>query len=473
MVREIVMRKREETKMQAAGMRMNGVGRTSGWMRMAALLLVAAAIVVLAMATLMGTRVAAQEAISATGTGSVTGHVLQGDTQRPARFATVVLFGVPAEVTTTPKLDPNADQATQMKAMQAAMESIGKTNMVQTQTGVDGSFSATDVAPGDYYVFGSAAGYVSPLNQVQALITGGADVKKPLPGIPVVHVVADHPSTVEVTLARGAAISGVISWDDGSPVTGAMVRVKPAKGEKDPPSQFGMLAMSGNILSLISMSDDQGHYRISGLAPGDYLVTASLKTSGQMGLGASGNLAKMMASATPLTVYAPSANHAAEAKAVTLKSGEEVTDEAITFNLSGMHSVRGRVASAEDHHGINSATVMLTDATDKDFTRAASVDAAGNYVVTLLPPGTYTVKVSGAEDTEPKPKTESKAKEKGGLLGGMFGADQKTIRSYDDGTTSVIVTDADVDAPVVELKVSKGEKKDSTEDLVKGLLGTN
>ncbi|MES2394181.1 MAG: carboxypeptidase-like regulatory domain-containing protein [Acidobacteriota bacterium] len=461
--------KEEKKTMHVADQRMNGMSRAGGWMRTAVLLLVATAIVVLVLATLMGSRVAAQETASAAGMGSVAGRVVCGDTQRPARFATVVLFGVPAEVSTTPKVDAGAGEEAQMKAVQAAMESLGKTNMVQTQTGVDGAFVATDVAPGDYYVFGSAAGYVTPLNQVQAAVADGADLKKPLAGVPVVHVTADRQSSMDVTLVRGAAISGVISWDDGSPVTGAMVKVKAVKGEQQSPTQFGMLAMSGNILSLISMSDDQGHYRISGLAPGEYLVTAQIKTSGQMGLGASGSLARMMASATPLTVYAPSAMHAGDAKSVTLKGGEEVGDEAITLNLNGMHSVRGHVASIEDHHGINTGVVTLKDATDKEFTRMASLDAAGNYVVTLLPPGTYSVEVNGAEDTEPKPKTETKGK---GVMG-MFGPAQKTIRSYEDGKTSVIVTDADVTAPVVELVVSKGEKKDSASQLLGGMLGTN
>ena len=40
---------------------------------------------------------AQQTTIGAAG-GTVTGHVICGDTQRPARFASVMLFGVPAEI---------------------------------------------------------------------------------------------------------------------------------------------------------------------------------------------------------------------------------------------------------------------------------------------------------------------------------------------------------------------------------------
>jgi hypothetical protein len=418
----------------------------------------------------MAATMAAQEAVSATGTGTVTGHVTFGDTQRPARFATVVLYGVPAEVSMAPKIDPDADEAAQMKALTAAFGSIGKTNMVQAETGIDGSYEATDVAPGDYYVFGSAAGYVSPLNQVEAAFGAGADLKKPLPGVQVIHVVADHPSTADVSLARGAAVSGVISWDDGSPVTGAMLAVTPVKGEAKPPQQFSMLAMSGNMLSLLAVSDDTGHFRISGLAAGEYILQASIKTGGQMGLGTSMNFKKLMAGATPLVVYAPSAFHKADAKSITLHDGEDLREQMLTLNLGGLHSVRGRVASAEDHHGVNSATVRLQDGTDKDFVRTASVDAAGNYTVTFVPPGTYTLKVSDAEDTEPKPKSD-KASDKDKL--NLFGSGDKTIRSYEDGKTSVIVTDSDVTAPDVELAPAKGEKPDPADALKKMLDSTN
>ena len=377
----------------------------------------------------------AQQPASATGMGTVTGHVTCGDTQRPARFATVVLFGVPAEVSVIPKLDPDASEEAQIKAMTAAMQSIGKTNMLQAQTGTDGAYVATDVAPGDYYVFGASAGYISPMNEVQAAFAAGADMKKPLPGVQIVHVVAGHQSMAEVAIERGAAVSGVISWDDGSPVTGAVFAVTPAKGEVKSPSQFNMLAMA-SILSNLSISDDLGHYRISGLAPGDYILQATVKSGGQSGLGTSMNLSKMMA-VTPMVVYAPAAFHKADAKPLTLHAGEDVRDQALTLNLGGAHSVSGRVESAEDHHGLNSATVKLTDAQDKEFVRAANVDAAGNFTVTLVPPGTYDLTVSDAADTVPDKRTDE---EKAKLI--RF-TDSHAVRSYEDGKQPVIIGDSD------------------------------
>ena len=393
----------------------------------------------------------AQQAVSAVGTGSVTGHVTCRDTQRPARFAHVVLFGVPAVVTETKKVDPAADAAAQMAVMADAMKMITNTAMVQVQTGVDGSYTATDVAPGDYYLFATAPGYIAPTAQVQAMIQAGADAKKPLPGVPIVHVRAEHPSAGDVTMVRGAAISGSILWDDGSPVSGAIMLVVPAKGEaKTAPPQFGMLAVAGIMSALMNISDDQGHFRLSGLPPGDYLVQATIQEGQQTGLGASMNVAKLMA-AKPLVVFAPAAFHKADAKPVTLRGDQELRDQQVTLNLIGLHSVSGHVTSVEDHHGINSGVVKLQDSQDKDFVRSGSLDAAGGFTVTYVPAGTYNMTVVDAEDTEPAKKT---GKEKIGIAA-LLGGDDKTIRSYKDGKLSVIVTDSDLTGRDVTLTVDK------------------
>jgi hypothetical protein len=394
----------------------------------------------------------------------VMGHVMYGDTQRPARLATVMLFGVPEHVTAAPRpLAPGASEAEQLKAMTAALGSIGKTNMTQVQTGMEGAFTATDVPPGDYYVFGAAAGYVSPLNQVEAITASGADMKLPLPGVPIVHVSADRETAIDVTLQRGASISGTISWDDGSPLAGAIFAVVPSKGEEKPPLQFRMLAMA-SLFSSLSISDDLGHYRVTGLGPGKYILKAVVQAGAQSGLGKGMNLAKAMA-VTPLTVYAPATLHKTDARPIELQAGEAVRDEAVTLDLSKAHTVSGQVESAEDHHGINDAKVQITDVNDQDFTRSAAVDASGNFKVTFVPAGTYKIVVNGAEDTVP----DDSKKKKSGLFN--MGSD-KTVRSYQNGTQALIVTDSDVSDVKIALAVDKTAKsKDDGSAALGALLG--
>src|SRR6202012_1180432 len=95
------------------------------------------------------------------GTGTVTGQVVCGDTQKPARFAQVLLIGVPATLTPLAKVDATDPKSIQAftKAMTDAMKS---TSFVLSQTGFDGSFAVDGGARGDYYVMASVPGCVQP-----------------------------------------------------------------------------------------------------------------------------------------------------------------------------------------------------------------------------------------------------------------------------------------------------------------------
>jgi hypothetical protein len=381
----------------------------------------------------------------------VTGHVTCGDTQRPARFAQVMLFGVPT--TTTAPMDPNAkpDPATIAAAMKSAMSRMS--GVVITQTGMDGSYTAANVTPGDYYVFATVAGYVQPSALVQAAADAGADLKKPIPGIPMVHVAADRTASTDVTLLRGGAITGRVVWDDGSPVTHAVLSAENTQSDpRQLPPEFAMLAMGGAMAgSLGLISDDLGNFRLSGLAPGEYRLKATLQVKMDFAMtGGAMNLNSMM-SDKPLVIYAPATLHKADAKALTVKSGDEQRDQIITINLGGMHTVSGQVTSAEDHHGINSASVALTDVSDKDLVRSAGVDANGRFTVSFVPPGTYSMEVSDAADTEPSKKKPT------GLI--KFTVPD-TVRSYEDAKLSVIVGDHDVTGQDAALTPSKTVKKD-------------
>jgi hypothetical protein len=396
--------------------------------------------------------------------GTVTGHVTCGDTQRPARFATVLLFGVPATVTAAPPPVSDAkDEAQVMAAMKAGMAVFNSASFVQTQTDEDGAFSATGVAPGDYYVFASVPGYVQPVNLVKAAIEAGADPQKPLPGVPMVHVSAARESLASVSIDRGAAVSGKVVWEDGSPVTKATVTVVTAKGEKPLPPQYSMVVMSSaGAGGVIAITDDLGQFRIAGLAAGEYYVKVMLQTKSQFSMqkGKMNFNFNQLAAEKPLTVFAPAAFHQASAKVVTLTEGQDLDGQEIAINLASLHSVSGHVASAEDHHSINSGTISLTDANDKDFSRSASVNEDGSFAVRFVPSGNYTLKVEEAADTVPSTKKPK------GLLN--FDSDE-TVKSYDNAKQPVIVGDDDVMGQSIELTPSATVKKPMD---IGGVLGS-
>jgi hypothetical protein len=155
---------------------------------------------------------------------------------------------------------------------------------------------------------------------------------------------------------------------------------------------------------------------------------------------------------SPLLIYSPGTLHKKEAAKVTLSTGEEKGDVNITVNLTGLHSVNGTIASAVDHHALNAGSVTLTDTTDKDLKRTATVDATGAFTVSYVPSGTYTLEVSGGGDTEPAKKKAS----------GVFVAFAQvhTLKSYESASQQLIVDATDVTGVHVELKESKTVKKD-------------
>lgn len=151
----------------------------------------------------------------------------------------------------------------------------------------------------------------------------------------------------------------------------------------------------------------------------------------------------------PLVFYAPAMFHKADAKPVTVHAGDEITGEDVTIKVTGMHGVSGRVVSVEDGHGLNAGAVELTDASDKDVIRSASVDASGNFVVEFVPSGTYNLTVAGGVDTELAKKDPKRQ---------LSFTTPDVLRSYEGGNQSVVVTDSDVTGLNIALQPAKTTK---------------
>ena len=105
----------------------------------------------------------------ACGLGQVSGRVICGDTDAPARFASVQL--IPEKPSTAPPFDPSklGKDADFSKVMSAAMKSVMTVSNLSTLAGIDGSFSLDKIPPGTYYVIAQLPGYQSPLAQISAM----------------------------------------------------------------------------------------------------------------------------------------------------------------------------------------------------------------------------------------------------------------------------------------------------------------
>lgn len=298
-------------------------------------------------------------------TGSVSGHVFCGDTQRPARFAEIQLIAIPeADVGERPRFGP----------------------ILTGRSALDGSFNLGAVPVGNYYAAARVPGYVdAPMGSPEALAAAA---------LPQVHVEANRTSEAEIIVRRGAAVSGHVLYDDGTPAGNVQVFLRDtAVGAQNGPRVFG-------VNSRMATSDDRGLYRIAGVAAGQYFVSATVMT-GSASTRLDFNRPGMRMMGDPIVVYAPHGMHRSEAKTVEIRGGEEITDIDITVALQGLHVVHGSVLALDDSRPLAQGYVTLTDAEDSGFVRRAQLDANGMYEFSFVPPGSYSVTASASDTPRP------------------------------------------------------------------------
>ena len=308
------------------------------------------------------------------GTGAVTGHVYCADTNAPTRGAHVQLESV-----------RNAEERAKDHPNFPGGVPVGGS----VQTGIDGSFTLSDVLPGAYYVVATADGYLSPR-------AAGADIDnaepQPLPGrppivIPKVDVEPDQTANIDVRLERGAAVSGTIRFDDGTPASGIHVFVlhktkNKWKGTRD----------RGVFMFSIDQTDDLGHYRIRGLRDSEYIVEAVFNHT-EFVHHSTFDLTGSLEATSSLVVYSGDALERSKAVAFKLSPGEERTGEDITIPLSKLHTIRGAVVATGSGVSMTSGYVAIQDANGDSRIADTQIRNDGTFYLAAVPEGTYRIHV--------------------------------------------------------------------------------
>ena len=359
-------------------------------------------------------QVVQESTAAAAPSGTVTGRVIAQDTQRPARFASVMLQSV-ASASGEGGDGPR----------------FGGGGGVNTRTDAEGEFTATGVAAGDYYVTANAPGYVSERALLQAAVAGGADPASLLAGIPQVHVDAGGSSSVTVTMERGATIAGKVQWEDGSPAAG--ISMSAVAGTASGTASLSGFVQLPEVLqgiqspgggSNFATTDDRGAFRIAGLPTGEYLLRTTIQQPMQQG----GNGRGFNVS-SPIRVYSPGVFRRADAKTVVVKAGEERGDVRMVIDLRALRTVSGHVGSSGSGQAVASGRVTLSDPNDKDLQLFGSIAPNGDFAVRYVPAGSYTLSVVGAS-------TQS---------GGRRGrGEQSGGVSFQPFSQAVVVSDTDV-----------------------------
>jgi hypothetical protein len=266
---------------------------------------------------------------------------------------------------------------------------------------LDGSFTIPHVTPGTYYVIASALGYVSPLAALgispEDLVKHDDNLRQKITRmVPYVTVQANLPASIEVILERGAAVSGTVLYDDGSPATGLNVSLLVRKKDKWVPIQSGPFDTSYH-----TQTDDRGAYRISGLPAQQYLVEVDLSMNKVTYEFGNGGIAMSTSPGFSLPVYSGGAWRTKDAALFSVKLGEDRQGEDIQIAISQLHTVRGMLTAAHDGHVVNGGSIQLLHADDKSD--AAKIDLTkddNGFTFQFIPDGDYVLHIANASDTE-------------------------------------------------------------------------
>ena len=300
---------------------------------------------------------------------------------------------------------------------------------LQARTEADGSFTLTGVAPGDYYVTAGGLGYIPQRALLQAAVAAGADPNELLARIPVVHVVGDSTSTINVAVQHGGTLAGRLVWEDGSPAAGIPVSAVSSVPVPALPTSLQGIRSLGNASNSV-LTDDRGMFRIAGMAAGDYLLQATILSRGQFG-GFGGRGQQMVST---IRIYSPGTFHRASAKPVTVRVGEERDDLRMTIDLRGLHTVAGHASAASGATNVASGRVTLTDSTDSSLQLGGLIQPDGTFSVRFVPPGSYTLQINGAS-----------SQANSGYGGrGRGGSSSSSGTSFQPFSAAVTVTDVDL-----------------------------
>ena len=278
------------------------------------------------------------------GASRLSGTVYCVDTRRPARLAVV-------------RIDREGAQAA----------AGGVTSQVLV-TGMDGSFESGELEPGRYVITATFDGYVNethtaspPELHIQAIsLVEGTEVELG-PGEAV---------RKQIALYRGAALAGVIQYDDGSPAVGVTVAV-------DSADQISG-GLSGSGAHGHAKTDDRGRYRISGLREGGYYVHTEPGPS------------------LPVPIYRNGKTAQDSAVPIMLAASEEYGGADIVVPLSMFHTVEGMVLTQSDQRSVNGLQITLKSIGSPSFSVSAVSEPDGSFQFVAIPPGHYVIETEGA-----------------------------------------------------------------------------
>ncbi|MDP3719410.1 MAG: carboxypeptidase-like regulatory domain-containing protein [Acidobacteriota bacterium] len=298
-----------------------------------------------------------------------------------------------------------------------------------TSTDAEGNFEIKELPAGRYNITATKGGFVT--GQFGQRRAGD-------PGTPIELVDGQTADKVNFVLARGGVISGRILDDGGEPIAGAQVSAQ----------RFQFVAGTRRLVpgggeGSNDRTDDQGGFRLYGLPPGEYFVSASSRSS--LTMVSEATISNTEADGFAPTYYPGTAN-LGEATRIPLKAGQEMSGANFALIAARMARLRGRALNSRGEP-VARAMLLLTPADPvmgMNFSvnmNNAMVGPDGSFQFANVSPGRYNLNVRpmgmpGAnEEFAVMPVTVGNDDIDNLLVTTSLGATAKGIVTTDDGST--------------------------------------
>ena len=252
------------------------------------------------------------------------------------------------------------------------------------ETDAQGRYVIPGLTGGEYLVEARKSGYVT-------LQYGQRDVAQA--GRPVAVRADTAVERIDITIPRGSAVTGTVVDDYGEPIAGASVRALQLRMAGD----MTLAATAPGVRE--RLTDDQGRYRLFGLLPGRYLVSATLDAE-----VSSANRAEASGYAP---VFYPGTSEVALASQLEIVLGAERAAIDLVFTRSPTARVTGM---AFDTSGQPLKTRLLLFESQRSGNillepRTVGVGPDGSFVFANVPPGRYVVQAFlAANPGAPQPR---------------------------------------------------------------------
>ena len=296
-----------------------------------------------------------------TGTGRIRGRVVAADTGTPVRRAQIRLAG------------PEVGSKTAM-------------------TDPEGRFEFRDLPAGRFTLSATKSGFVTVQYGQTRPFESGKTIEL---------TDAQVLDKVDISVPRGSVISGRLLDEFGDPVPDATVsamRSTWSNGRR-------RLQPAGRS----SQTNDLGQFRLFGLPPGEYYVSASA-TGGQMmqvEMALSASMAGSGATGSnPTSGYAPTyfpgTTNGAEAQRLTINVGQDALNTDFALVPVRLAKVSGLVLNSEGRPAegtMINAVPRSADATGPMFSMgmSARTDKNGAFTISNVPPGEYTLQTRAVQ----------------------------------------------------------------------------